>query len=90
VLGFSPHSLDLAASPTVGATSFGHKVWELACDNTRTRHAAGYADEDDGPHATILLTRVAGPNRPGYWVVDGSVARGVYQRTSASRVDCST
>jgi hypothetical protein len=44
--------------------SFSHKDWELACDNTRTCRAAGYHQEDGGPNATILLTRVAGPNQP--------------------------
>jgi hypothetical protein len=59
----------LAASTTAGATdlpstSFSHKDWELACDNTRTCRAAGFHPEDDGPNATILLTRAAGPNQP--------------------------
>jgi len=44
--------------------SFSHKDWELACDNTRTCRAAGYHPEGDEPNATILLTRVAGPNQP--------------------------
>jgi hypothetical protein len=44
--------------------SFDHKDWELACDNTRTCRAAGYHAEDDGPNASILLTRAAGPNEP--------------------------
>jgi hypothetical protein len=61
--------LVLAASTTAGASdlpsiSFSHKDWELACDNTRTCRAAGYHPEDDGPNATILLTRAAGPNQP--------------------------
>jgi hypothetical protein len=62
----------LAASATAGAyprsdlpsTTFSHKDWELACDNTRTCRAAGYREEDDGPNATIQLTRAAGPNQP--------------------------
>lgn len=62
----------LAASATAGAyprsdlpsTTFSHKDWELACDNTRTCRAAGYHEEDDGPNATILLTRAAGPDQP--------------------------
>jgi len=62
----------LALSATTGAyprsdlpsTKFSHKDWELACDNTRTCRAAGYHQEDDGPNATILLTRAAGPNQP--------------------------
>ena len=62
----------LALSTTVSAyprsdlpsTKFEHKDWELACDNTRTCRAAGYHEEDDGPNATILLTRAAGPNQP--------------------------
>ncbi|SDE22581.1 Protein of unknown function [Massilia sp. PDC64] len=65
-------SILLAASATVGAyprsdlpsTTFSHKDWELACDNTRTCRAAGYHEEDEGPNATILLTRAAGPNQP--------------------------
>ena len=62
----------LAASATAGAyprsdlpsTTFSHKDWEVACDNTRTCRAAGYHEEDDGPNATILLTRAGGPNQP--------------------------
>jgi hypothetical protein len=46
------------------STTFSHKDWELPCDNTRTCRAAGYHEEDDGPNATILLTRAAGPNQP--------------------------
>jgi hypothetical protein len=61
----------LALSATAGAyprsdlpsTTFSHKDWQLACDNTRTCRAAGYNEEDDGPNATILLTRAAGPNQ---------------------------
>jgi hypothetical protein len=62
----------LVASTAAGAyprsdlpsATFSHKDWELACDNTRTCRAAGYHAEDDGPNATILLTRTAGPNQP--------------------------
>jgi invasion protein IalB len=62
----------LVASATVAAESrsnlpslsFSHKDWELVCDNTRTCRAAGYHAEDDGPNASILLTRAAGPNQP--------------------------
>jgi hypothetical protein len=62
----------LAASATVSAyprsdlpsITFSHKNWELVCDNTRTCRAAGYNEEDDGPNATILLTRAAGPHQP--------------------------
>ena len=62
----------IALSATAGAyprsdlpsTTFSHKDWELACDNTRTCRAAGYHEEDDGPNATILLTRAAGANQP--------------------------
>jgi hypothetical protein len=62
----------LAATATVCAyprsdlpsTTFSHKDWELACDNMRTCRAAGYHEEDDGPNATILLTRAAGPSQP--------------------------
>jgi hypothetical protein len=61
-----------ALSATAGANPrsdlpsirFEYKDWELACDNTRTCRAAGYHEEDDGPNATILLTRSAGPNQP--------------------------
>jgi hypothetical protein len=65
VLPFLPHPLDLppCRHATAGAT-FSHKDWELACDNTRTCRAAGYhEEEDDGPNATILPTRAAGPNQ---------------------------
>ncbi|KGF79981.1 hypothetical protein IA69_21420 [Massilia sp. JS1662] len=54
----------LAANVAAASTTFSHKDWELACDNTRTCRAAGYHEEDDGPNATILLTRAAGPNQP--------------------------
>jgi hypothetical protein len=61
----------LASSATAGAyprsdlpsITFSHKDWQLVCDNTRTCRAAGYNEEDDGPSATILLTRAAGPNQ---------------------------
>ena len=52
------------AAANLPSTSFSHKDWELACDNTRTCRAAGYHPEDDGPNATVLLTRAAGPNQP--------------------------
>jgi hypothetical protein len=53
-----------AGAAATASTTFSHKDWELACDNTRTCRAAGYHEEDDGPNATILLTRAAGPNQP--------------------------
>jgi hypothetical protein len=71
-----PRSLPLVllvANTAVGAyprselpsIAFDHKDWELACDNTRTCRAAGYhPEDDDAPNATILLTRVAGPDQP--------------------------
>jgi hypothetical protein len=43
---------------------FAYKDWEIACDNTRTCRAAGYHAEDDAPNASILLTRLAGPDQP--------------------------
>ena len=46
------------------SVSFNHKDWELACDNTRTCRAAGYRGEDRTPHASLLLTRAAGPQQP--------------------------
>jgi hypothetical protein len=53
------------AAANLPSTSFSHKDWELACDNTRTCRAAGYHQEDDEtPNATILLTRAAGPDQP--------------------------
>ena len=41
--------------------SFGHKNWELACDNTNTCRAAGYANEDEpsDSNGSVLLTRIA-------------------------------
>ncbi|HCT4437698.1 TPA: DUF1176 domain-containing protein [Klebsiella aerogenes] len=39
---------------------FDHNDWELACDNTRTCRAAGYAAEEGV--GSVLLTRLAGPN----------------------------
>lgn len=62
------YALTVASTATTAAnlqsTSFNHKDWELVCDNTRTCRAAGYHPEDDGPNATVLLTRAAGPNQP--------------------------
>ena len=63
--------IGLAATSAAGAyprsdlpsTTFSHKDWELACDNTRTCRAAGYHEDGDGPNATILLTRAAGPDQ---------------------------
>jgi Protein of unknown function (DUF1176) len=44
---------------------FQHKDWELACDNTGTCRAAGYAAEGaDSGVASVLLTRAAGPSAP--------------------------
>lgn len=40
--------------------SFNHKNWELACDNTATCRAAGYANEEEAG-GSVLLTRIAGP-----------------------------
>ncbi|WP_296942439.1 DUF1176 domain-containing protein [uncultured Massilia sp.] len=46
------------------SVKFEHKDWELVCDNTRTCRAAGYRKETEDPGASILLTRLAGPNQP--------------------------
>jgi hypothetical protein len=46
------------------SVSFDHTDWEIACDNTRTCRAAGYSPENSSPNATIMLTRVAGPDQP--------------------------
>jgi hypothetical protein len=43
---------------------FQYKDWEIVCDNTRTCRAAGYHSEDAKSHASILVTRRAGPNQP--------------------------
>jgi len=42
---------------------FQHHDWLLACDNTRTCRAAGYA-VDDGSTVSVLLERAAGPGTP--------------------------
>jgi hypothetical protein len=43
---------------------FEHKDREVACDNTRTCRAAGYASDKADNKASILLTRKAGPSQP--------------------------
>jgi hypothetical protein len=53
-----------AASPAVAGVSFGHRDWELACDNTRTCRAAGYQPEEAELAVSLLLTRAAGPGTP--------------------------
>ena len=54
-----------ASPPTdLPSISFSHKDWELACNNTRACQAAGYQAEGGEGNATILLTRLAGPNQP--------------------------
>lgn len=63
-LFFMSTCVGAAARTDLPSISFGHKDWELACDNTRTCRAAGYHPEGDEPNATILLTRAAGPHQP--------------------------
>ncbi|WP_312787194.1 DUF1176 domain-containing protein, partial [Stenotrophomonas indicatrix] len=41
---------------------FQHHDWVVACDNTRTCRAAGYASGDDST-LSVLLTRAGGPNQ---------------------------
>ena len=43
---------------------FQHHDWVVACDNTRTCRAAGYASGDDST-LSVLLTRAGGPNQAG-------------------------
>lgn len=41
---------------------FQHHDWVVACDNTLTCRAAGYATDEDSP-LSVLLTRRGGPNQ---------------------------
>lgn len=61
------------ASACAAGVSFGHKDWELACDNTRTCRAAGYQSDDDATPVSVLLTRKAGPAQ----AVTGQVQLGI-------------
>lgn len=51
----------LAAAPA-RSLYFQHHDWVVACDNTLTCRAAGYAP-DDGSTLSVLLTRKGGPNQ---------------------------
>ena len=51
----------LAADKT--GTSFQHKDWQLACDNTGTCRAAGYQADGEQPAVSLLLVRKAGPRQ---------------------------
>jgi len=53
-------TLSLSAFASQNGTTFEHKDWEVACDNTLTCRIAGYAKEED-PSGSVLLTRTAGP-----------------------------
>jgi hypothetical protein len=64
----------MAAAAGAAGTSFQHKDWELACDNTGTCRAAGYQREGDEQAVSVLLTRAAGAGQP----VAGQVAIGSY------------
>jgi hypothetical protein len=44
-------------------TSFQHKDWQLACDNTGTCRAAGYQADGAQPAVSLLLVRKAGPKQ---------------------------
>jgi len=53
-----------AHAAAIGAgLDFSHQDWQLACDNTRTCRAAGYAPESGEDGASLLLTRHAGPGQ---------------------------
>lgn len=56
----------VAHAQIIQGMSFSHKNWILACDNTGTCRAAGYAEEgNEGDfNLSILLTRPAGQNQP--------------------------
>ena len=56
---FSTLTAPVLAEPD--GTSFEHKDWEVACDNTLTCRTAGYAKEE-GAGGSVLLTRQAGAN----------------------------
>lgn len=57
-------ALPLAAAAAAPAKSlyFQHHDWVVACDNTLTCRAAGYAADDDST-LSILLTRKGGPDQ---------------------------
>jgi hypothetical protein len=55
-------ALIVLSAPALAEThgvSFGHKDWEVVCDNTLTCRAAGYSPEE-GTGGSVLLTRQAG------------------------------
>lgn len=57
-------AMTLLSAPAMAdktGVSFEHKDWELACDNTLTCRAAGYAKEE-GEGGSVLLSRDAGPD----------------------------
>jgi len=63
-------ALLVLSSPLVAAAStmpegayFQHHDWVVACDNTRTCRAAGYAS-DEASTLSVLLTRDGGPQQP--------------------------
>lgn len=64
--------------------SFSHKNWELACDNTNTCRAAGYANEDEpsASNGSLLLTRIAGPGT----VPTGEVTLADYESSDSAPV----
>lgn len=54
---------DVAAENAPRGIYFQHHDWLLACDNTRTCRATGYAI-DDGSTVSVLLERAGGPGTP--------------------------
>lgn len=60
-----PLSSPLVAAPATmpEGTYFQHHDWIVACDNTRTCRAAGYASGEDST-LSVLLTRDGGPYQP--------------------------
>lgn len=57
----------IAASPGAATAPegiyFEHQNWVVACDNTRTCRAAGYASSDEST-LSVLLSREGGPQQP--------------------------
>lgn len=57
-----PCPLTALATAPAKSLYFQHHDWVVACDNTLTCRAAGYAADDDST-LSVLLTRKGGPGQ---------------------------
>jgi hypothetical protein len=63
-LSLAALSAGAAGAAGKALVAFSHNDWELVCDNTRTCRAAGYqAESGSSEPVSMLLTRVAGPDK---------------------------